>query len=952
MKKKITSQFIDGEILVVEDNPSDVKILSKILKDNGYKVRLANNGESALSSVKKKRPNIVLLGLQIRGIKAVEVCRQMKEDPNTADIPVIVISDEKETILKARALEAGAVDFVSRPFDEMEILIRIRNYLNHYRLLENLNESKEKYRLILDNTADTIAVHDLNLQTIYVSPSIQKLLGYTAEEVITQSLDQFVTPESFIKIKEILAHQLSLEESGEKDSLKTVSFEIEEYCKGGSVKWVELSASFIRDANLKPTEILTITRDISKRKQMEIYIQQQLKYTRALNEIATVIISEQDSAILIEKMANVTGKTIDIDRCLIYEVNFPKNILKAHSEWQNPKYSDIKPTKGIYSIDIFKSGINEMKKNRHYVYSHFDEIHPSLLLDNSDKILHGDMKIKSALWYPFAFHSEGYWILVLNEIHQKRNWTTNEIDFLNSVIKQVNIALEKIRLLNAKLIAEKEIQNQNQFLRKVLESLTHPFHLINAIDHKIILANSASGYQPGHKNKTCHQLTHHNEFPCQDKEHPCPLEIIKRTHKPVSVEHIHFDKNNNPRNIEVHGYPVLDEEGNVIQMIEYCLDITERKKAERELEISEKFNKSITESAGDAIISLNDEGLVLSWNRAATKMFGYKQEEMINNNIFPIIPDKYKILHQEAINKLKNGRKEKLIGSTIEIMAIKKDGTVFPIELSLSSWETSGQKSFVSIVRDMTKRKKYEENLKATLENAQESDRLKSAFLSNMSHEIRTPMNGILGFTELLDSSDLSKIEGQEYIDAIKKSGDRLLSTINEIIDISKIEAGQMKVSKTETSINNLFNELINFFNPQASSKGLSLISLPTLTDRESIILTDNDKLYGILTNLINNAIKFTKKGSVTFGYFLKDNFIEFYVKDTGVGVPMNKQQTIFNRFEQADYGYTREFEGSGVGLTISKAYVEMLGGKLWLISEEGKESEFRFTIPYETKSA
>lgn len=230
-------------------------------------------------------------------------------------------------------------------------------------------------------------------------------------------------------------------------------------------------------------------------------------------------------------------------------------------------------------------------------------------------------------------------------------------------------------------------------------------------------------------------------------------------------------------------------------------------------------------------------------------------------------------------------------------------------------------------------------------DKAEESDRLKSSFLANMSHEIRTPMNGILGFLDILNESNLSKTEINRYLDIISSNSNRLLNTINDIIDISKIEAGEILVSNAETSINNIMDELFYFHTPEANKKGLSLLLVPS-TEKISII-TDSNKLHGILTNLINNATKYTEKGSITFGYSLKKNFIEFFVNDTGIGIPKNRIHAVFNRFEQADIGDTKAFEGSGLGLAISKAYVEMLGGEIFVESTEGKGSKFIFTIPY-----
>jgi len=244
-------------------------------------------------------------------------------------------------------------------------------------------------------------------------------------------------------------------------------------------------------------------------------------------------------------------------------------------------------------------------------------------------------------------------------------------------------------------------------------------------------------------------------------------------------------------------------------------------------------------------------------------------------------------------------------------------------------------------------RKKVEEELIAAKEKAEESDRLKSAFLSNMSHEIRTPLNGILGFINLLKEPNLTGEEQNEYTDIIQKSGDRLLNTINDLIDISRIETGQVKISVSEVNVNKQVEELNRFFAPEAEKKSLKLYYKKSLPSEKVNINTDKTKFNTILTNLLKNAIKYTDKGFIEFGYKKNKNYLEFYVKDTGIGIPENRQGAIFNRFVQADIEDTKVFEGSGLGLAIAKSYVEILGGKISVESEEGKGSTFYFTIPY-----
>jgi signal transduction histidine kinase len=242
------------------------------------------------------------------------------------------------------------------------------------------------------------------------------------------------------------------------------------------------------------------------------------------------------------------------------------------------------------------------------------------------------------------------------------------------------------------------------------------------------------------------------------------------------------------------------------------------------------------------------------------------------------------------------------------------------------------------------------EELLLAKEKAEESDRLKSSFLSNMSHEIRTPMNGIIGFTELLKEPDLTSDESKDYIQIIQVSGARMLHTINNIIDMAKIESGLMKPDIKEANINEKLESIYKDFKPDVECSGLHFSYRNGLPAKEAIIKTDHEKVYGILTNLIKNAIKFTREGSIEFGYYKKGKFLEFYVEDTGMGIPEKQHQIIFEWFRQGDETYSRLYEGSGLGLSICKSYVAMLGGEIWLKSDE-QGSTFYFTLPYNNVS-
>ncbi len=245
-------------------------------------------------------------------------------------------------------------------------------------------------------------------------------------------------------------------------------------------------------------------------------------------------------------------------------------------------------------------------------------------------------------------------------------------------------------------------------------------------------------------------------------------------------------------------------------------------------------------------------------------------------------------------------------------------------------------------------RKRTEEHMKKALKKANESDKLKTAFLQNISHEIRTPMNGIMGFTSLLKDSELTGEEMESYIDVIMISGNRMLNTLNDLMDMSMLETKQVKVNLVRINLDDIFRNLHDFFKLEVSKKNMEIYCHIPNSAENTFIRSDGEKISGVLTNLIKNSIKYSTKGRIDFGYTIKGLFVEVYVKDMGIGIPPNRLNAIFDRFVQADIEDIKVYEGSGLGLSISKAYIEMMGGSIWAESAKGVGSQFYFTIPLE----
>lgn len=377
------------------------------------------------------------------------------------------------------------------------------------------------------------------------------------------------------------------------------------------------------------------------------------------------------------------------------------------------------------------------------------------------------------------------------------------------------------------------------------------------------------------------------------------------------------------------------------------LSALEKKRVEVEYKQSEgellKLSTAVTQSP--SVIVITDlKGNLEYVNPKFTELTGYTVEEAIGQSSKILKSgEQTDEVYKELWETISSGKEWRG-----EFHNKKKNGELFWESVAISPIVDKQGKiiNYLKVAKDITENKKAEAELIAALIRAEESDRLKSAFLANMSHEIRTPMNSILGFLELLKEPGLSGDEQQKYISIIEKSGDRMLNTINDIVEITKLETCQVSVTISEVSISQQFEELRSFFKPEVEKKGLQYFSKDILPESEFIIKTDMTKLFEICSNLINNAIKYTDNGSIEIGCKKRNNFIEFFVKDTGIGIAKDRHQTIFDRFVQADQGQARLYEGSGLGLSISKAYVELLGGEIWVESEEGEGSVFYFTIP------
>lgn len=662
--------------------------------------------------------------------------------------------------------------------------------------------------------------------------------------------------------------------------------------KNGSIVWIRCRGIAIRDNTGKPVRMLGAHHNITALKNAELKI---------LKEKQKAVESEEKFRMLIENLNEIIY-TLDTDGRITYV---------------SPNFNSIS---SLNTGDVIGK-------------CYIDFVHP----DDRQAQWEQFQKILTGVNYPTEFriakqHGAYVWVKTNARLLKKGGRLTG----VQGVLTDITTLKE----------SESELIRQKTLLEDIIDGIPDVLTIQNS-DYTIERMNQA-GYEMFNltpkdvKGKKCYELIG-REQECKSCATRKALKTreVEQTEKYYPEAGIYFDCRSNP---------ILDKEGNVIQIIEQLRDITKSKLAETALHESEKKYRDTFDNSINGLCihqMLYDENgkpfdcKYIEVNKAFETHTGISPASLIGKTIREIYPnneaDSVIELYGEVLTSGIPAQKEILFSTANDWYEI----SVFPMK----------DDDFTVVVQNITKRKKAEQELIIAKEKAEESDRLKSAFLANMSHEIRTPMNGILGFSELLKKSNLSVDKQQEFIRIIQKSGQRMLNIINDIVDISKIEAGLMDISVSDTNINKQMEYIYNFFKPEVNSKGMEIYCQTSLPYEKAVFKTDTEKIYAILTNLVKNAIKYTNQGSIEFGYTKKDANFEFFVTDTGIGIPEERQQAVFERFVQSDIANKNAIQGAGLGLSITRAYVEMLGGKIWVDSKEGRGSTFYFTIPASLKA-
>ncbi|MDO9039108.1 MAG: PAS domain S-box protein [Lutibacter sp.] len=827
--------------------------------------------------------------------------------------------------------------------------------------------ANKKLSIAVEQSANSIIITDVHGNIEYTNPKFTEITGYTAAEVLGKNprvLSSGKQPKEFYSNlwQTIIAG-------------KIWKGEFQNKAKNGNFYWERTTITPIKNEAGEISSYIAIKEDISKNKEAEEKLREAAEAIEKSEKKFRELFEKSGDAILIIK----NDVFVECNQATVDMLGY-----KTKMEFLNTHPSKLSPKLQPDGIDSLNKAEEMMRISLINGTHRFEWIHTKsngelftveVLLtaisnEPNNQVIHcvwRDIANRKKAELQLLKQNEEYRVLsedyltqntalqqLSNELSEKNKLLLESKDRFINLFEQNPVPLweqdfsEVIRLLNQKKTETYDLKaylNENfEFLNECIKNI------------KIINVNNAALDLFGVKNNE--ELKIHLKKTNSKKA----LEVLK-----MELVSIGSNKKTFNGETELTGKDgslifaliksvIIDDYGTSIASV---IDITPLKNATNKLqkakEIAEKSKNNLNEAQKIAQIGSYELDFSMGfWKNSPTLNDIFGIDEKYNRNINGWLG----IIHPEDLKMIELYLEKKVIGNKEEFnkeyRSIRNSDKQirWVHDLGKLEFDNHGNiKRLIGIVQDISEKRQILQDLTIAKEKAEESNQLKTEFIQNMSHEIRTPMNGILGFTDLLENPDLPEEKRKKFIEIIKNSTHQLLHIIDDLMEISVLETKQIKADEQPVCLNDLLFELFTVFEMKANKKNISLVLKNELSDKESAILTDNNKLNKVLGNLLENALKFTNEGIVELGYKLNNDIesakLEIFVKDSGIGIKPEKQALIFERFSQAEKELSKKVGGLGLGLSIAKENTELLGGKITVVSELGKGAAFFVTIPY-----
>ncbi len=827
------------------------------------------------------------------------------------------------------------------------------NIIRYDGVIEDITETRkseatlQKMSKAINNSSDVIFMTDVEGIITFINPQFSKLYGYTSDEVVNKTtpniLKSGMHSDSFYKkFWKLLRHNRSIK-----------AIQIVNKAKNGTYINIESSVDQILDDNGTIIGFIGIQRNITERKKTETV-------QSIILNIANASQKEDNLNAIMRVIQNELGRIVDTKNFYVALYN------EENDSINRIFYRDEKDE--IINFPASKTATGMViKQGKSYLLKKEDTY--KLEKENQIDIV-GEIS-KAWLGVPLIVKGKSIGAFVVQSYESENAYNEKDKQILEIISHQISTSIERLQ-------AEKILQEIEQKQRTILEKSTNLFYS-HDINHQVTYMSpqvkDILGYEVEEALiKWTEFLTNH---PLNEIGFEYTDRAIKtgRTQPPFELELIR--KDGHKIWVEVREAPVV-ENGKTVAIVGSLNDITGQKRAseiqniilnianasQTSLDLGE-IMRFIQKELG-RIVDTKNFFVALYNEENKTINLPYSEDEQDDIIDFPagksmsglVIKKEVPLLMNEIeITKLLNENIIDMIGAFPKIwlgVPLKIEGKVIGALVVQSYTNPNAynekDKEILEIISHQIsitiERKRNEEKLIKAKIRAEENDRLKSSFLANMSHEIRTPMNSILGFSDLLLNHNISLEKKGKYNEIINSSGKRLLNLINDIVDISKIDAKELKLNPNVFNLNKLIDQLQHQFSISLQNKNTPISTVKALKDVDSFINIDETRLAQVLSNLLENALKFTHNGTIEFGYELNKDEVQFFVKDFGVGINEKDHQIIFERFGQSNNEISKVKEGSGLGLSISKGIVELFGGKIWVVSEPYNGATFHFTIP------